>query len=111
MFCPHGNFIGENEMGWARPRACDCRNPNDMAGFRLLARGRALGEGVKAQQAGVALADNPYRGTGDPYVAGGWTMGWKRSWENDPARANDVKRLRYSGPKRHAGHTGAKNRL
>jgi hypothetical protein len=70
-----------------------------------------IGEGGAAYKAGLPYAANPYRGKGTPALAEGWSVGWNRGYAADPARAHDPLVMGYSGPKRHAGHTGTKNRI
>jgi hypothetical protein len=70
-----------------------------------------IAEGAAAYLAGLPLSANPYRGKGTPELAGGWTTGWNRYAATDPARANDPRPIGFTRAKRHAGHTGTKNRL
>lgn len=88
----------------------------------------ALSFGGECQKRGVPYKNNPFSsrnigkhplvyglashlGSSIPHLASQWSRGWKRSYETDPARANDPRIPIHKKPKRHAGHTGGKNRV
>ncbi len=69
-----------------------------------------IGEGGQAYLAGIPLSANPYKGKGTPELASGWTQGWNRYAASDPNRPQIVT-IGFHKAKRHAGHTGTKNRI